>query len=146
MWADAYVMPYYAALSVPSGIIMRRAPAAIAEINISLGPAELRYPSYNSHDWSNYPNRGTLQCYSPLAEQDWRRYLASRFASIQALNYAFGTRHSQFEAISMPIADHLFENKEYVYSAWAREFLSWYPRSLGGSWPSHRRDVSRSVR
>ena len=131
LWADAYVMPYYRSfISAFRDHYAARA-SMIAEINISLGPAgELRYPSYNSHDWGNYPNRGTLQCYSPLAEQDWRRYLTSRFASIQALNYAFGTRHSQFEAISMPIADHLFENKEYVYSAWAREFLSWYHGAL----------------
>ena len=131
LWADAYVMPYYQRFIAAFRDHYAPRASMLAEINVSLGPAgELRYPSYNSHDWGNYPNRGTLQCYSPLAEQDWRRYLKSRFASIQALNYAFGTRHTQFEAIPMPVADHLFENKEYVYSAWAREFLTWYHGAL----------------
>ena len=131
LWADEYVMPYYQRFIAAFRDHYAPRAGMIAEINVSLGPAgELRYPSYNSHDWGNYPNRGTLQCYSPLAEQDWRRYLVSRFGTIQALNYAFGTRHSQFDAISMPMADHLFENKEYVYSAWAREFLCWYHGAL----------------
>lgn len=131
LWADGYVIPYYQRFIAAFRDHYVPRASMLAEINVSLGPAgELRYPSYNSHDWGNYPNRGTLQCYSPLAEQDWRRYLKSRFASIQALNYAFGTRHAQFEAIPMPIADHLFENKEYVYSAWAREFLTWYHGAL----------------
>ena len=73
----------------------------IDEINISLGPAgELRYPSYNAHDWGNYPNRGTLQCYSPLAEKDWRRYLKTKYGNIAALNYAFGSKFEGFEAVS----------------------------------------------
>lgn len=131
LWADGYVMPYYQRFIAAFRDHYAPRAGMIAEINVSLGPAgELRYPSYNAHDWGNYPNRGTLQCYSPLAEQDWRNYLKSRFSTIQALNYAFGTRHAQFEAIPMPVADHLFENKEYVYSAWAREFLSWYHGAL----------------
>lgn len=65
----------------------------IAEINVSLGPAgELRYPSYNLHDWGNYPNRGTLQCYSPLAEQDWRRYLVESLRHHPGLESASSVR------------------------------------------------------
>lgn len=131
LWADSYVMPYYKSFISAFRDHFAGWTHLIDEVNLSLGPAgELRYPSYNAHDWGNYPNRGTLQCYSPLAEQDWRRYVKEKYQSIEALNYAFGTRHGSFDEISMPIADHLFDNKEYVYSAWAREFLCWYHGSL----------------
>ena len=131
LWADEYVMPYYH--SFIAAFRDHFAPWAhlIDEVNLSLGPAgELRYPSYNAHDWGNYPNRGTLQCYSPLAERDWQRHIREKYQSIDTLNYAFGTRHGSFDEIAMPVADHLFDNKEYVYSAWAREFLGWYHASL----------------
>lgn len=48
----------------------------ILEVNISLGPSgELRYPSYyeEGHD---FPNRGSMQCYSRLAIQCFRDYAA----------------------------------------------------------------------
>ncbi|MFC3913988.1 family 14 glycosylhydrolase [Pseudaeromonas sharmana] len=131
LWADQYVQPYYERFMTAFRDHFISRAGMIAEINVSLGPAgELRYPSYNAHDWGNYPNRGTLQCYSPLAEQDWQRYLRSRFSSLEALNYAFGTRYRTFAEIAMPVADNLFDNKEYVYSAWAREFLGWYHGAL----------------
>ena len=131
LWADGYVLPYYQRFMSAFRDHFAARAGMIAEINVSLGPAgELRYPSYNAHDWGNYPNRGTLQCYSPLAEQDWRQHLVGKYNTIEALNYAFGSRYRCFGDVLMPLADSLFDNKEYVYSAWAREFLGWYHAAL----------------
>lgn len=131
LWADPYVLPYYLAFVRAFRDHYRARAALIDEINISMGPAgELRYPSYNAHDWGDYPNRGTLQCYSPLAQRDWNSYLRNKFSSIAVLNSTFGTQHLSFDEIEMPDADSLFENKKYIYSAWARELLIWYNAKL----------------
>lgn len=131
LWADPYVLPYYLAFVQAFRDHYREQAHLIDEINISMGPAgELRYPSYNAHDWGDYPNRGTLQCYSPLAQRDWIAYLRDKFTTISALNSTFGTQHQSFEAIAMPNADSLFENKKYIYSAWGRELLIWYNAKL----------------
>ncbi|WP_409423005.1 family 14 glycosylhydrolase [Pseudaeromonas sp. ZJS20] len=131
LWADPYVTPFYLNFMTAFAAHYADRAGMIDEINISLGPAgELRFPSYNAHDWGNYPNRGTLQCYSPLAQQDWRRHLQTKFGTVEALNYAFGSQYRRLEAVPMPLADSLFDNKQYVYSAWGREFLSWYQGSL----------------
>ncbi|WP_019615450.1 family 14 glycosylhydrolase [Psychromonas ossibalaenae] len=131
LWADPYVLPYYLAFVQAFRDHYRCQAHLIDEINISMGPAgELRYPSYNAHDWGDYPNRGTLQCYSPLAQRDWCIYLRNKFNTIEALNYTFGTQHQSFDEITMPSADSLFENKKYIYSAWGRELLTWYNAKL----------------
>ena len=131
LWADPYVLPYYLAFVQAFRDHYREQAHLIDEINISMGPAgELRYPSYNAHDWGDYPNRGTLQCYSPLAQRDWLTYLRNKFSTIAALNFTFGTQHRSFDEITMPSADSLFENKKYIYSAWGRELLIWYNAKL----------------
>ncbi|MCM2678530.1 family 14 glycosylhydrolase [Echinimonas agarilytica] len=130
-WADSYVMPYYRRFMQAFCEHYAAHVDLIDEINISLGPAgELRYPSYNAHDWGNYPNRGTLQCYSRLAQQDWKNYIEQKYATVDALNFAFGMQLSSFDDIEMPDADQLFTNKNYLYSAWGREFLYWYQQGL----------------
>ncbi len=131
LWADDYVLPYYSRFMQAFRDHFVDSVGLIDEINISLGPAgELRYPSYNAHDWGNYPNRGTLQCYSPLAEQEWQRHLKGKYGNITALNYAFGSKYERFNAVGLPAADELFDNKAYLYSAWAREYLGWYQSAL----------------
>ncbi|MFL9592131.1 family 14 glycosylhydrolase [Aeromonas schubertii] len=131
LWADEWVLPYYRAFMEAFREHYQNRAALMAEINVSLGPAgELRYPSYNAHDWGNYPNRGTLQCYSELARADWCRHLARRYQDIRVLNYTFGTHHETFEAIPLPQADLLFENRAYQHSAWGREYLGWYHDAL----------------
>lgn len=131
LWADRYVMPYYQRFMEAFRDHFAPYASHVAEVNLSLGPAgELRYPSYNAHDWGNYPNRGTLQCYSPLARQDWQRWLRQRYRTPEALNYAFGSRYRRFEEVELPLADVLFDNRQYIYSSWAREFLGWYHQAL----------------
>lgn len=131
LWADEFVLPHYRAFMNAFREHYAPRAALMAEINISLGPAgELRYPSYNAHDWGNYPNRGTLQCYSELARADWRAYLEQRYQGIAALNYTFGTQFDGFAQIPLPTADSLFDNKAYLHSAWGRECLGWYHDAL----------------
>ena len=133
LWADEWVLPYYRAFMEAFREHYQNRAALMAEVNVSLGPAgELRYPSYNAHDWGNYPNRGTLQCYSELARADWCRHLARRYQDIRVLNYTFGTRHEAFEQIPLPQAETLFENRAYQYTAWGREYLGWYQDALVG--------------
>lgn len=142
LWADPYVLPYYLNFVEAFRDHYRHQADLIDEINVSMGPAgELRYPSYNAHDWGDYPNRGTLQCYSPLAQKDWLRYLANKFKTITALNSTFGSLYNSFDEIVMPEADALFENKKYIYSAWARELLIWYNLRL----MQHGRTILESV-
>mgnify|MGYP003589920667 CR=1 FL=1 len=131
LWADRYVLPYYQRFMEAFRDHFSAYAGHVAEVNLSLGPAgELRYPSYNAHDWGNYPNRGTLQCYSPLARQDWQQWLRQRYRTPEALNYAFGSRYRRFDEVELPLADALFDNRQYIYSAWAREFLGWYHQAL----------------
>lgn len=104
----------------------------IEEINISCGPAgELRYPSYNSHDWvydletgnlwelkdqngniilrgdrTNWPHRGALQCYGKLAASDFRRQMKIKYYDdIESLKTAWG-KHADgltsFDQIALP--------------------------------------------
>ncbi|WP_432464506.1 family 14 glycosylhydrolase [Agarivorans sp. QJM3NY_33] len=131
LWADEFVMPYYQRFMEAFKQNYINKAGLMDEINISLGPAgELRYPSYNAHDWGNYPNRGTLQCYSRLAKQDWLGYLKQKFHSISALNASFGFTLERFDEATIPDADWLFSHKRYIHNAWAREFLTWYHRAL----------------
>lgn len=142
LWADPYVLPYYLAFVQEFRDHFRKKSHLIDEINISMGPAgELRYPSYNAHDWGDYPNRGTLQCYSPLAQRDWNLYLRDKYKTISAFNSTFTTQYRSFDDISMPNADSLFENKRYIYSAWGRELLIWYNQRL----VQHGRDILEGV-
>lgn len=131
LWADEFVMPYYQRFMEAFKQHYINQAGLMDEINVSLGPAgELRYPSYNAHDWGNYPNRGTLQCYSRLAKQDWLRYLKEKYHSIAALNGSFGFTWESFEQAEIPDADWLFSHKRYIHNAWAREFLTWYHKAL----------------
>ncbi|MBD1388922.1 family 14 glycosylhydrolase [Neiella sp. HB171785] len=131
LWADQYVLPYYRRFMAAFSKHYSAHAELIDEINISLGPAgELRYPSYNAHDWGNYPNRGTLQCYSRLAQQDWLSYLEQKYSTPAALNYALGTEVRDFTEMAFPEPDELFNNKQYMHSPLGREFLYWYQQSL----------------
>jgi len=131
LWADEFVMPYYQRFMEAFKQHYINKASLMDEINVSLGPAgELRYPSYNAHDWGNYPNRGTLQCYSRLAKQDWLAYLKAKFHSISTLNASFGFTWENFEQAEIPDANWLFSHKRYIHNAWAREFLSWYHQAL----------------
>ncbi|GAA5218584.1 family 14 glycosylhydrolase [Corallincola platygyrae] len=131
LWADEFVLPFYRQFMEAFRDHYQHRAHMIDEINVSMGPAgELRYPSYNAHDWGDYPNRGTLQCFSRLAKKRWVEHLKSKFRSVKALNYAFSSNHKSFETAGMPDPDELFANKQYLYSSWGREFLTWYQEEL----------------
>ncbi|WP_084405178.1 family 14 glycosylhydrolase [Aliagarivorans taiwanensis] len=133
LWADDYVLPYYQRFMEAFKQHYANHAGMMDEINVSLGPAgELRYPSYNAHDWGNYPNRGTLQCYSELAKRDWVNHLKRSFHTIGELNGHFGFTHERFEQAVMPDAEWIFSHKRYIHNAWAREFLNWYHHALVG--------------
>ena len=58
------------------------------EINLSLGPSgELRYPSYNSHDDGKFPNRGRMQCYSKIAENNFNNWSKTNNNEFDSLSF-----------------------------------------------------------
>ncbi|GJM61751.1 family 14 glycosylhydrolase [Persicobacter diffluens] len=132
LWADEYVMPYYQNFMAAFRERFKAYEDMTAEINISCGPAgELRYPSYNSHDWGDYPNRGTLQCYSRLAVEDYRRYLEKQYSNIQELNTHWDTKLLGFEEVVMPKdPDAFFEEQQYFKTVAGRDLINWYHSSL----------------
>lgn len=131
LWADTYVMPYYERFMEAFKQRYKKYAWMTDEINISLGPAgELRYPSYNSHDWGDYPNRGTLQCYSSLAKEDFQRYVINLYGSLDYINEVWHTTYETAEEIPMPDADELFKNNNYSTSRYGVDFFKWYNESL----------------
>ncbi|NLR94684.1 family 14 glycosylhydrolase [Flammeovirga agarivorans] len=131
LWADTFVMPYYERFMKAFKQRYKKYAWMTDEINISLGPAgELRYPSYNSHDWGDYPNRGTLQCYSRLAKEDFQRYILNAYGSIDYINEVWQTKYEGPEEIPMPNADELFKNNNYSTSRYGLDFFNWYNQSL----------------
>ncbi|HYH03613.1 MAG TPA: family 14 glycosylhydrolase [Bacillota bacterium] len=134
LWADNYVLPQYkefmeafAGFCVGNGFA-----GELDEINISCGPAgELRYPSYNGHDWiydsttgsgfyektdsagnvvlkgdrTNWPHRGAVQWYGQLALEDFKTKMKSKYGSLSKLKAAWGAdgQHlNSFAAILFP--------------------------------------------
>ena len=132
LWADKYTIPLYEDF-------MREFKSEFAdiawmteEINISMGTAgELRYPSFNAHDWGDFPNRGTLQCYSPLAKADFRNNLKKTYQNIDALNSAWKSDYNSFSEIDPPKkVNKFFESKDYYKTKYGRDFIFWYNDSL----------------
>lgn len=131
LWADDLVMPYYKKFMEAFKNHYKYDDALIDEINISMGPAgELRYPSYNSHDWGDYPNRGTLQCFSRLAKEDWLNHLENKYKDVVLLNETFGSSYVSFSEVIMPDPDWLFSEQRYIKNKLAVEFLTWYHLAL----------------
>ncbi|MBB6462750.1 family 14 glycosylhydrolase [Flammeovirga kamogawensis] len=131
LWADTYVIPYYERFMKAFKQRYKKYAWMTDEINISLGPAgELRYPSYNSHDWGDYPNRGTLQCYSRLAVEDFQRHIVNIYGSLDYINEVWHTAYESAEEIPMPDADELFKNNNYSTSRYGLDFFNWYNESL----------------
>lgn len=111
----------------------RRFGRQVVELNVSLGPSgELRYPSYNSHDdGSGYPTRGALQSYSPLAQQDFRRWALRKYGSLRKLNQAWDTSYRSRTRIASPQnADRFFASGAYADSRFGRDYVDWYNGSL----------------
>ncbi|WP_432667547.1 family 14 glycosylhydrolase [Wukongibacter baidiensis] len=108
------------------------------ELNISCGPAgELRYPSYNAHDegntYSGFPNKGYLQCYSDLAQDDFRSSMIEKYNNLQGINASWGTTLMDESQIKPPSNGGEFfygSGKAYLDSEYGRDFIEWYNKEL----------------
>jgi hypothetical protein len=132
LWADDYVMDEYIEFMDAFESQYAYLASYIDEVNISGGTAgELRYPSYNSHDWGGYPNRGTLQCYGDLAIADFRSEILSKYGSLSSVNSAWGTSLTSVEDINMPDdSDFFFNNYDYINTQYGKDLIDWYNQSL----------------
>ena len=133
LWADDIVRDEYREFMQAFETHFAGKAGSIGEINISCGPAgELRYPSYNSHDHdTGYPNRGALQCYGILAESDFREDVLEQHGTLAQLNQVWGTSLQSIAEIRPPSdAPGFFDRGDYVGTAYGRDLLSWYNRSL----------------
>lgn len=134
VWATDLILENYR--SVMSAFQNRYAylAPAIAEINLSLGPAgELRYPSYNSHDKnSDYPHRGSVQAYSKLARQSFHDYIMQKYGNLESLNKAWGHPLDRGAHVIEPPRDveQFFRNQGQHKSQYGRDFCNWYAQSL----------------
>jgi beta-amylase len=125
LWADDLVMPEYQEFMTAFVKFCNRnhLSGVIDEIIIGCGPAgELRYPSYNGHDWiydrntasgfwekpdgegkillrgdrTNWPHRGAVQWYGTLPLQDFRAAMGRKYCyNLQKLKKAWGSYGEQ---------------------------------------------------
>lgn len=132
LWADQYVVDEYIEFMNAFEARYGHMASDFDELNISGGPAgELRYPSYNSHDWGGYPNRGTIQAYSTLAKADFRNDMLAKYGSLSGINAAWGSSMSSVSEINPPSnADWFFNSYDYKNSQYGKDFIDWYNGSL----------------
>ncbi|MCG8475165.1 MAG: family 14 glycosylhydrolase [Cytophagales bacterium] len=132
LFSDEYVMPYYERFMRAFADHFHFHADLIDEINISLGPAgELRYPSYNAHDWGAFPNRGTLQCYSELALKQFRNAMTEKYKTLPQIAGKWKMEIQNIEDIRFPEdTDDFFENKKYCDTVYGRDFTHWYHEML----------------
>lgn len=132
LWADHLVINEYIEFMNAFEDHFAYLAGDIDELNISGGPAgELRYPSYNSHDWGGYGNRGTLQSYGSFAINDFRNDMLSKYGSLWGVNNAWGISLSSVNQINPPSdANWFFNNWDYVDTQYGRDFIDWYNWSL----------------
>lgn len=112
----------------------------IEELNISLGPAgELRYPAYNSHDQfygsspAMFPNRGSFQGNSELAQKSYRDFLKQKYSNnIHNLNSEWSSAYSSFDQINVPDHETLNHFAQYSthYQRFGKDLYDWYHQSL----------------
>jgi len=132
LWADDHVVSEYTEFMNAFEDRYGYMAADILELNVSGGTAgELRYPSYNSHDWGGYPNRGTLQCYSDPAKEDFRDWLLAKYGSLAGINSAWGTSLGSTDQINPPgNPDYFFSSYDYKNIQYGKDLLDWYNQSL----------------
>lgn len=105
----------------------------IIEINVSAGPSgELRYPSYNAHDFgTGYPSRGGLQAYSRLAVQDFQNKMLNKYGTLAGINHAWKTNLTNVSQIQPPSnTDFFFNSGDYKNIQYGQDFVDWYNQSL----------------
>ncbi len=132
LWADEYVISEYIEFMYAFESRYAYIASDIAELNISGGSAgELRYPSYNSHDWGDYPNRGTLQSYGDLAREDFRDKMILKYGNLSGINSAWGTSLANINEVNPPSdANSFFNNHDYENTQYGKDFVDWYNQSL----------------
>ncbi len=132
LWADDYIMAEYVEFMNAFEQQYAVYAADIDEINISGGTAgELRYPSYNSHDWGAYPNRGTFQFYGSLAIVDFRDSLLIKYGTLSGINSAWGTNLTSINEVNPPSDAESFVNAhDYQNIQYGRDLIDWYNGSL----------------
>lgn len=133
LWADSYVVSEYTEFMNAFESHYGSMVADFDEVNVSCGTAgELRYPSYNSHDWGGYPNRGTFQCYGRLAIEDFQNSMKTKYNnSISQLNSAWGTSLTSFSQVNVPgDAESFVVGKDYEDMQYGKDFIYWYNNSL----------------
>jgi len=131
-WASRYALGEYEQVMRAFQAHFADRRSLISEINISLGPAgELRYPSYNSHDrGTDYPTRGALQSYSQLAMQDFRRFVLSRYGTLENAALAWSSRLESVDDIRPPSDPAAFFERQDQFSPYGKDFFDWYSGSL----------------
>jgi beta-amylase len=134
LWADDYVKDEY--IEVMNAFENQYASFAgdILEINISGGPAgELRYPSYDKQAGWQWPDRGFLQAYGDLAQDDFRAKMTAKYSNnINQLNTSWNTSYTSFSQVYVPYASEVFSNGNYRDSSNNKimDFVDWYNASL----------------
>lgn len=132
LWADDYVISEYIEFMNAFEAQFASYAADIDELNISGGSAgELRYPSYNAHDWGAYPNRGTLQAYGRLAVEDFQDAMVAKYGNLAGINAAWGSSLTSVSQIGPPSnTSHFFSSYDYQDIQYGRDFFDWYNQSL----------------
>jgi hypothetical protein len=121
----------YAEAMKSFGENFRNFKSIIPKVYLGLGPAgELRYPSYYGPAGWSYPNRGTLQVYSPSGRRDFQKFAYDKFnGDLRALNSAWNTQLKSFAEISFPTdGDRFFADG--VKTLYGIDFMTWYQGRL----------------
>jgi len=111
------------------------------ELNISFGPTgELRYPSYNTADGWNYPDRGYFQAYSALAQTSFRNWALGKFGGLTGVANRWGIPLASPAEIRAPgghlpptagkRAETFVNDRDYADTPYGRDFIDWYNESL----------------
>ncbi|MFP4364436.1 MAG: family 14 glycosylhydrolase [Spirochaetia bacterium] len=132
LWADEYVVEEYVEFMNAFEDRYGYLASDIDELNVSGGPAgELRYPSYNSHDWGGYPNRGTIQAYSTLAVAHFQNAMLEKYGSLSGINAAWNENLASISQVTPPSdTDWFFHSNDYEDTQYGRDFIDWYNGSL----------------
>jgi hypothetical protein len=107
----------------------------VDEINVSLGPSgELRYPSYNQHDFGvNYPSRGAIQAYSIPAIEGFREAMKNKYQNIKSLTSVWGFNLRSFDEVFPPnpnlLKDSFWQKGEH-FSSYGKDFFDYYSETL----------------
>ena len=122
LWANEWVFPQYSEFINEFVQTFDKYLVNFQEINISLGPSgELRYPSYNSHDGGQFPNRGRMQCFSNLAKTDYLKWLDDNKRQFLSSNESF---------LQSDTLKFLLDSSNYLEDQRIINLIEWYNYSL----------------